>query len=107
MGVDYNLRIPVELTGQAQLKQVYDALRGNEQAFKGLSGAMKEFVRDVREEVNATGNLTKALNDVRKGTTGAEEGVRSLAGQLQAYVIRAKEAEAQTLRTEAVIGKIG
>jgi len=104
---DYNLRIPVEVTGQQQMQQLWDAIRGNSQAFRGLTDSQKEFVRQARESIGPTQTIVRGLDDMRKSSSGATEGVKSLAGQLASYIIYAREAESQTNRLQQAVGKIG
>src|ERR1700739_3759592 len=99
MSVDYGIKVPIETYGLNDLKQVYEAIRGTSGAMQGLTGDLRKFAKDARDEfIAANGNMNRALNEIRRGATGASEGFQTLAGKIQEYNLRTREAEAQTAR---------
>ena len=104
---DYALKVPVEVYGQDQLKQVLDAIRGVGGATKGLSNDMLDYVRRAREEVDANLSLQKGLDALRRAKSGVSDEYKRLSTQLELYIIRTKEAEASTGRLQNVFGRLG
>src|ERR1700731_3415349 len=98
MRVDYGIKIPIEVVNEQAMKNVYESLRGIDGATSKLTATQREFAKAVREGLNEGQSYNRVLGDMRKKSSDASEGFKQMAGGLQEYIARTKEAEASTSR---------